>query len=106
MLELYNADAYQKINELLDSGIKVDHIITDPPYNISQDNNFHTMKSHRRGVDFGEDEPLLSLSVGKMSTRIIGDFSYNGRSSSTKIDVTLYSKDYKVENHVLNLLVK
>lgn len=36
-----------------------------------------------------------------MSTRIIGDFSYNGGSSSTKIDVTLYSKDYKVENHEL-----
>lgn len=54
MIELYNADAYQKINELIDSGIKVDHIITDPPYNISQDNNFHTMKNHRRGVDFGE----------------------------------------------------
>ena len=54
MIELHNADAYQKINELIDSGIKVDHIITDPPYNISQDNNFHTMKNHRRGVDFGE----------------------------------------------------
>lgn len=54
MIELHNADAYQKINELIDSGIKVDHIITVPPYNISQDNNFHTMKNHRRGVDFGE----------------------------------------------------
>lgn len=54
MIELHNADAYQKINELIDTGIKVDHIITDPPYNISQDNNFHTMKNHRRGVDFGE----------------------------------------------------
>lgn len=53
MIELHNADAYQKINELIDSGIKVDHIITDPPYNISQDNNFHTMKNPRRGVDFG-----------------------------------------------------
>ena len=51
--------------------------------------------------EFREDEPLLSLSVGKMSTRIIGDFSYNRRSSSTKIDVTLYGKDYKVENHEL-----
>lgn len=31
----------------------VNHIITDPPYNISKDNNFHTLKSPRQGVDFG-----------------------------------------------------
>lgn len=30
----------------------VDAIITDPPYNISRDNNFHTMG--RAGIDFGE----------------------------------------------------
>lgn len=29
-------------------------LLTDIPYNISQDNNFHTMRSHRRGLDFGE----------------------------------------------------
>lgn len=30
----------------------VDLVLTDPPYNISRDNNFHTMG--RSGVDFGE----------------------------------------------------
>lgn len=36
------------------NNVKVNHIITDPPYNISQDNNFSTMKSaNRQGVDFG-----------------------------------------------------
>ena len=34
-LEIYNADAYKKVKELIDTGVKVDHIITDPPYNIS-----------------------------------------------------------------------
>lgn len=52
--ELFNANAYEKIDEFIESGIVVDHIITDPPYNISQDNNFGTMKNPRVGVDFGE----------------------------------------------------
>lgn len=51
--KIYNGDAYKVINQLLASGIQVDHIITDPPYNISKDNNFGTMRSKRTGVDFG-----------------------------------------------------
>ena len=31
----------------------VDLILTDPPYNISVKNNFHTLKG-RHGIDFGE----------------------------------------------------
>lgn len=38
---------YDKVGE-------VDHIITDPPYNISKSNNLNTMKGNRQGVDFGE----------------------------------------------------
>ena len=54
-VDLYNDDAYKVLPKLAESGLLVDHIITDPPYNISKDNNFQTMKSaHRRGVDFGE----------------------------------------------------
>lgn len=52
-LEIYNADAHEKVRELIDAGVIVDHIITDPPYNISKDNNFNTMKNPRTGVDFG-----------------------------------------------------
>lgn len=52
-LEIFNADAYEKVKELIAAGVKVDHIITDPPYNISKDNNFGTMKNPRAGVDFG-----------------------------------------------------
>ncbi|WP_202593236.1 DNA-methyltransferase [Moraxella macacae] len=39
---------------LLNKNQLVNHIITDPPYNISQNNNFHTMNNPRTGVDFGE----------------------------------------------------
>ncbi|MEG1957812.1 MAG: site-specific DNA-methyltransferase [Lachnospiraceae bacterium] len=53
-LEVYNADAFQQIKKFGEMGLKVDHIITDPPYNISKSNNFDTMKSPRNGVDFGE----------------------------------------------------
>ncbi len=53
--EIFNLDAIDKIKELLKSGQMVDHIITDPPYNISKKNNFATMStSTRRGVDFGQ----------------------------------------------------
>jgi DNA (cytosine-5)-methyltransferase 1/site-specific DNA-methyltransferase (adenine-specific) len=53
--KIYCDDAYNKIHEFHKIGVVVDHIITDPPYNISQDNNFSTMKSaKRKGVDFGE----------------------------------------------------
>jgi len=52
---IYCDDAYNKIHELHKTGLTVNHIITDPPYNISQDNNFSTMKSaNRKGIDFGE----------------------------------------------------
>ena len=50
---LFNEDAYVKINQFLENNLKVDHIITDPPYNISKENNFQTM-NNRTGVDFGQ----------------------------------------------------
>ncbi len=52
-ITLYNADAYDKIFDFINNGVKVDHIITDPPYNISKKNNFHTMNKPRYGIDFG-----------------------------------------------------
>ena len=52
--QLFQGDAYTIINELKKKKIKVDHIITDPPYNISKENNFSTLICPRQGVDFGE----------------------------------------------------
>ena len=61
-------DAY----ELLPEMPVADLILTDPPYNISQDNNFNTM-SDRQGLDFGEwdkgfdDLSWLELAVDRLS---------------------------------------
>lgn len=53
-LELINADSYEYVKVLKNKNVKVDHIITDPPYNISKDNNFGTLRIPRTGVNFGE----------------------------------------------------
>src|SRR5690625_4979528 len=51
--KLYLADSLILVKELKRNGFKANHIITDPPYNISQNNNFSTMNNPRKGVDFG-----------------------------------------------------
>ena len=48
-----HADAYKEVDSLIARGVVVNHIITDPHYNISKDNNFNTMRNPRVGVDFG-----------------------------------------------------
>ena len=50
---LMQGDCLEMLNEIPDNS--VDLLLTDPPYNISKDNNFSTMKSaNRQGLDFGE----------------------------------------------------
>ena len=50
-ISLFNGDSLE-IMKTLD--IKVDAIITDPPYNISKKNNFSTLTNAKRhGLDFG-----------------------------------------------------
>ena len=53
-IKLINNDALIEVENLISKGITVNHIITDPPYNISQDNNFNTLEKPRKGLDFGE----------------------------------------------------
>ena len=54
MFKLINDDAYKVIDDFYKENIKVNHIITDPPYNISKNNNLSTMRGNRTGVDFGD----------------------------------------------------
>ncbi|QIW62006.1 DNA (cytosine-5-)-methyltransferase [Mycoplasmopsis gallinacea] len=62
--KIYNADAYTIIKELKNDGLKVDHIITDPPYNISKENSFHTLTSgKRKGIHFGEWDENFDLTA-------------------------------------------
>ena len=51
-IKLYQGDCLEVMDRLITEGVKVDAVITDPPYNIAKDNNFHTMG--RSGIDFGE----------------------------------------------------
>ncbi len=52
---LYNKDCRKQLIELKNKNIIVDSIITDPPYNISKDNNFHTLtNATRQGIHFGD----------------------------------------------------
>lgn len=54
-VQLVHGDCNAAMKALVKQGVKVDAIITDPPYNISKANNFSTMKTAKRqGVDFGE----------------------------------------------------
>jgi DNA-cytosine methyltransferase len=55
---IINADCI-KISDQIET---IDHIITDPPYNISKKNNFGTMNNKKSGVDFGEWDKNFSPS--------------------------------------------
>lgn len=59
--DIYLDNSYTLIKEFIKKGIKVNHIITDPPYNISKDNNFDTLRNPRKGVDFGEWDKYFDL---------------------------------------------
>lgn len=51
---IFHSDCANLFQNLQLQGIKVSHIMTDPPYAISQENNFHTLSNPRKGVDFGD----------------------------------------------------
>lgn len=54
MIQLYQGDCIKVMNQLIEEGVKVDAVITDPPYNVSRTNNFSTLKgAKRQGMDFG-----------------------------------------------------
>ncbi|MGZ9431731.1 DNA (cytosine-5-)-methyltransferase [Mycoplasma sp. CB776] len=59
--KLYNGDAYKIVDDLIENKIMVDHIICDPPYNISKENNFSTLNSPRKGILFGQWDQNFDL---------------------------------------------
>ncbi|PDW94161.1 DNA methyltransferase [Helicobacter pylori] len=62
MIQIHHADAFEIIKDFYQQNLKVDAIITDPPYNISVKNNFSTLKSAKRqGIDFGEWDKNFKL---------------------------------------------
>ncbi|WP_459085924.1 DNA-methyltransferase [Helicobacter pylori] len=62
MIQIYHANAFEIIKDFYQQNLKVDAIITDPPYNISVKNNFSTLKNAKRqGIDFGEWDKNFKL---------------------------------------------
>ena len=57
--KIYNMDCIEGMKEIPDNYIA--SCITDPPYNISQDNNFNTLRNPRQGVDFGKWDKSFDL---------------------------------------------
>lgn len=61
-MKLINADC---LEILRGGGIEdnsIDCILTDPPYNISRETNFHTLKGAiRQGMDFGNWDKEFNL---------------------------------------------
>ena len=58
-MQLIKGDCTQEMKKIPDNSI--DLVLTDPPYNIARENNFHTMG--RAGIDFGnwdKDADLFS----------------------------------------------
>jgi DNA modification methylase len=56
MNKIYNEDNLIGMNRLISTGLNVDLIVADPPYVISKDSQFHTMKDRknpRTGTNFG-----------------------------------------------------
>ena len=51
---IFHGDCCAIMHNLHQQGQIINHIITDPPYAISQKNSFHTMKKAIAGVDFGD----------------------------------------------------
>ena len=58
-IQLYKGDCLEVMDKLIEQGVKVDAIITDPPYMIARKNNFKTMG--RAGLDFGEWDKNVDL---------------------------------------------
>jgi len=67
-IQLIHGDCLEEMKNIPDGS--VDMVLTDPPYNIARDNNFHTMG--RAGIDFGEwDKDVDLFSYIKDTFRVL-----------------------------------
>ena len=75
--KIYNKDCVDGMDDLIQSGIEVDLIVADPPYVISRESNFHTMKDRknaRTGTAFGKwDEEFDNNDWIKRSFSVLKD---------------------------------
>lgn len=101
MIKLNNGDSLEYIKSLEDNSL--DAVITDPPYNISKDNNFKSMG--RTGLDFGEWDKgfnltdwikLVAPKVKKGGNVVI----FNSWSNLGEIADTLLSSGFEVKDMI------
>lgn len=68
-MRIIQGDALEEIPKIEEESI--DLVLTDPPYNISRKNNFHTMPG-RKGLDFGEwDKGFDQISWLKEVSKVV-----------------------------------
>ncbi len=68
---LLHGDCFELMKKIPDNSI--DLCLTDPPYNISVDNNFKTMKDRegRKGINFGDWDKSFNYENLKMITKTL-----------------------------------
>jgi site-specific DNA-methyltransferase (adenine-specific) len=100
--KIYHGDCLEWMKEIENGSI--DLLLTDPPYNVSQKSNFHTMG--RKGVDFGEwdkgfnQSDWLGLACGKVRTGgsaiVFNDYKNIGLMKDT-----LEAKDFTIKQLII-----
>lgn len=86
--ELYNGDCINVMNDLINKGIKVDKIITSPPYNIIRPN------SKDRGYDLYKDRKMNNKEYAQWTINIFNIYDQILNENGCII----YNMSYRTEN--------
>ena len=114
-VELYNGDCYDILPQLIDKGVKVDLILTDPPYIVSPSFSFGTNSTHNQLVnifskikDFakGFDYETLFGLFAKLAKKFIifcsnqqlGMFISYFENNDYKVTTTVWKKTNAIRN--------
>lgn len=122
LVKLYNGDCVECMQEMVDQGIKVDKIITSPPYNIirpnSTDRGYDVYKDGMSNEEYCDwiikifklyDKILnkngcimFNLSYGTENTTIMNEVVYNilKRTNFTLADIIVWKKNSATPNNV------
>lgn len=87
---------------MIKNKIKVDFVLTDPPYNISKSNRFHTMKG-RQGIDFGSwdkdfDQTTWIKKLNKIVNKDGGVIIFNSWKNLGLISETLENSGFETKD--------
>lgn len=74
MIKLYNGDCLDVMDKLIEAGVKVDAIITDPPYDIKNTNPGGNSMLSKSMVNYNKEILEQNLSKGFDYTRVLDKF--------------------------------